>query len=210
MSLHKTRQAGREEGGRGQALAEFALVIPILMIVFMGLIEVALAYNAVVGVNRASQNAAHLAAILGNQMGTDCIILQEIENDIYAPNERSKIQEVLVERKRAAGSATLAQQTWTRLTAGTEPCQLTPTTFVDLPYHLSVSTYPESQRCNVLKGCPSPPYAQQHSTVDNIGVSIRYRHGWATPLNAAFGFFGGGNTGWNILQTNVFRIEPVL
>jgi hypothetical protein len=60
----------------------------------------------------------------------------------------------------------------------------------------------------VLKGCDdlTPP----RSTVDNIGVSIRYRHLWATPLNAAFEFFGGGNTGWTIVQKNVFRIEPVL
>jgi hypothetical protein len=48
------------------------------------------------------------------------------------------------------------------------------------------------------------------STVDNIGVSIRYRHLWATPLNAMLDVFGGGDVGWWINQRNIFRMEPLL
>ena len=47
------------------------------------------------------------------------------------------------------------------------------------------------------------------STVDNIGVAIRYRHQWVTPLNAIYDFFGGGNFGWEFTQRNIFRMEPV-
>jgi Flp pilus assembly protein TadG len=212
MFVRTARQAGTEEGGRGrgQALAEFALIIPIILIVFMGIVEIALAYNATVGVNRASQNGAHLAAIMGNQLGADCLILTEIEGDVYAPNDRNKIQEVIIERSNKTGTTWIDPgfQTWTRTPSTPTACTLPDGTASTVPYTLDVNNYPETARCSVLKGCDdlTPP----RSTVDNIGVSIRYRHLWATPLNAAFEFFGGGNTGWTIVQKNVFRIEPVL
>ena len=86
--MSKTRrQRATDRGDSGQTLVEFALIMPILMVVFAGVIEVALLFNAVVGVNRASQNGAHLAAVLGNQEMADCQILDAIEQDVYAPNE---------------------------------------------------------------------------------------------------------------------------
>ena len=45
--------------------------------------------------------------------------------------------------------------------------------------------------------------------MDNVAVVIRYRHVWATPLNALFSFFGGGDVKWDIEQRNIFRMEPV-
>ena len=183
----------------------------------MGVVEVALAFNATVGVNRASQNGAHLAAIMGNQPGADCLILKEIEEDIYAPNDPAKIKEVIIERTAMEGNRWYAQQLYVR--EGSLSCRLpgadlsAPPTV--LPYTRTVNDYPESHRCNVLKGCPDPAPPEvnpgpEHSSVDNVGVSIRYRHLWATPLNALFNVFAGGDVGWMIVQRNIFRIEPVL
>ena len=210
MLVRTARLAGREQRGAGQALAEFALVLPILVLVFMGLIEVALAYNATVGINRASQNGAHLAAIMGNQLGADCLILREIEGDVVAPNDKNKIMEVLVERTNRSGNplSSPEQQTYSR--TGSMTCTLPDSTSITLPYTRTVNDYPEAQRCNALKGCTGPPFTSARTTVDNIAVSIRYRHRWVTPLNAMFDFFAGNDVGWTIVQRNVFRIEPVL
>jgi hypothetical protein len=217
MVVCTARHSGNEEGvrGRGQALAEFALVIPIVIFVFMGVIEVALAFNATVGVNRASQNGAHLAAILGDSDGADCLILEAIEADVYAPNDRRKIQEVIIERTAMEGNRSYAQQTYRRDPSGTlYPCPLADDEVMDLPYQLIAAGYPDDHRCNVLSGCPEldPPESAgpPHTSVDNIGVSIRYRHLWATPLNALFNVFAGGDVGWTLVQRNIFRIEPVL
>ena len=49
----------------------------------------------------------------------------------------------------------------------------------------------------MLAGCPTLTPAR--STVDNVGVNIRYRHLWVTPLNALYGFFAGGDTGWTFV-----------
>jgi hypothetical protein len=217
MPVRTARKAGSEEGarGRGQALAEFALVIPIIVFVFMGVVEVALAFNATVGVNQASQNGAHLAAIMGNDQHADCLILHEIEADIYAPNDPSKIQEVIIERTAMEGNRSYAQQTYSR--TGSMSCRLPGAALGDpltvLPYTPTAQGYPWTHRCNILKGCTDPglpDVGPDQTTVDNIGVSIRYRHLWATPLNAVLNVFAGGDVGWTIVQRNIFRIEPVL
>jgi hypothetical protein len=214
MSVVRARRpATKDQGQAGQGMVEVALVLPILVVLFMALVELALAFNAVIAVNRASQNGAHLASVAGNQEGADCLILVNIESDIDVPNERSKIQEVVIERTALAGNASYAQQVWTRTGAMT-PCPMPDGSTMDLPYVLGerdgLPPYPEDRRCPVLGGCPNLADVPAHSTVDNIGVRVKYRHDWATPLNAIIDVFGGGSTGWTFTQRNIFRIEPTL
>jgi Flp pilus assembly protein TadG len=186
-----------------------ALVIPVLLVLFMGIVEIALAFNAVIGVNRASQQAAHTAAILGNQAGADCMILRDIEDDVMVPNDRTKIQYVLIQRTAMVGNTSYEAQRWDR--TGTTDCTLPDGSAAQVPYTLAAgSSYPEDVRCNTLTGCPAMGPVAARSTVDNVGVAIQYRHQWATPLNAMLDVFGGNATGWTINQRNIFRMEPVL
>jgi hypothetical protein len=175
----------------------------------MALLELGLALNASLGVNRASQNGAHVAATAGSMAGADCLILGQIEHDVSVPNDPERIIEVVVERTALAGNQSYAQQTWVR--SGESMCTMPDGTSVSVPYTLTTNGYPEAQRCPVLAGCPelSPP----RSTVDNIGVRVRYRHDWATPLNDALDLIasnGGGSGGWTFEQRNIFRVEPTL
>jgi Flp pilus assembly protein TadG len=197
---------GAPDGQAGQGLVEFALVVPLLVVLFMAVLELALAMNAVVGVNRASQQAAHTASIMGDRSGGDCLVLRDIEQAVMVPNDRSKIQDVTIERTAMVGNTSYAQQTYTR--TGSMACTLPDGATITVPYTLTTAGYPEDQRCTVLSGCPLLTPAR--STVDNVGVNIRYRHLWATPLNAIYGAFGGGDVGWNIAQRNIFRMEPTL
>lgn len=207
MMLEPKHRDGRACQG-GQGLVEFALVIPLVLLLFMGILELALAFNAFIGLNRASQMGGHLAATMGNQAGADCQILSQIESDVLVPNDPGRIVEVIIERTPLAGNDAYPgeKQRWAR--SGSTACALADGSSVTVPYTLTLSGYPEAQRCPVLAGCPalSPP----RSTVDNVGVSIRYRHPWATPLNSLFGFFAGGDTGWTFTQRNIFRLEPTL
>jgi Flp pilus assembly protein TadG len=180
--------------------------MPILMILFMGIIEVALMFNAFVGLNRASQNGAHIAATLGPQACADHIILSEIESDVTVPNNVARIQWVGIELTSLSGNTPYLRQRWER--SGSDTCTLPDGTTITVPYTLTVNDYPEAKRCPVLAGCPALTPAR--STVDNIGVSINYRHRWATPLNAVYDFFGGGDNGWTFTQRNIFRMEPTL
>ncbi len=189
------------------------MVMPIVVVLVMGLLELALALNASLAVNRASQHGAHLAATAGNTLGADCLILDSIDHDLGVPNDPDKISQVIIERTALAGNVSYAQQSWAR--SGQTTCTLPDGTDTIVPYTLTVNGYPESQRCSVLRGCPALIPAR--STVDNIGVTVRYTHDWVTPLNGALdllvdggGGGGGGSGGWNFEQRNIFRVEPTL
>jgi Flp pilus assembly protein TadG len=211
--IHRaTDPAGSREGGEsGQTLVEFAMVIPMVVVMLMALLELALGLNASMAVNRASQHGAHIAASGGNVLGTDCLILERVEKDMGAPNTASNISQVVVERTALVGNLSYAQQTWGR--HGETDCVRPDGTTVKVPYTLDINGYPEAQRCTVLGGCPSLTPAR--SSVDNIGVIVRYTHDWKTPLNGALdllspGSGGGGGGGWTFEQRNIFRIEPTL
>jgi hypothetical protein len=197
----------------GQTLVEFALVLPFMIVLLMALLEVGLALNASLAINRASQNGAHLAATAGNQSGADCLILDSIERDVGVPNNPGNVSQVIIERAALAGNLSYASQVWAR--SGSTDCLLPDGTPTRIPYQLITVGYPESQRCSVLGGCPTltPP----RSTVDNIGVIVKYRHDWVTPLNGALdtlvgsdGSGLGGSGGWNFERRNIFRVEPSL
>ena len=204
-----SRQSKRGSDETGQSLVEFALVFPLLMILFFGVIEFAVGFNAFMGLNRASQHAAHTAAIMGNQLGTDCLILSQVEEDVYAPNNPAKIQAVIIERTSLSGKRPFQHEVYDRV--GSSQCALPDSTIIEVPYTPGLRTYlpyPEEERCMVLHGCEDmdPP----RSTVDNIGVRVRYRHDWITPLSAIVKAIPGGVEGWTFTQRNIFRMEPVL
>jgi Flp pilus assembly protein TadG len=194
---------------RGQAVAEFALLVPVLFVLIMGLIEFAVAFNAVLGIQRASQNGAHMASIAGNLLGADCLILDQIENDLQPPLNKARIQEVQIERSSMAGNVVYATTAYSR--TGSTTCEINDSLTMTVPYTRTQNGYPVNQRCNVLSGCAAMSPAR--STVDNIGVMIRYRYDWVTPLGDLLPFVGGdadGSRGWTFTKRNVFRMEPNL
>lgn len=208
MYTIRRRRAG-DETQRGQTLVEFALVIPVVLFLMMALLEVALAFNAFVGINRVSQYGAHLASIMTNQQGADCLILQQVEQQVEAPNRRQNVVAVVIERTALAGNRSFAEMHYQR--SGQTQCTLPDGTDITVPYTLQASAlpaYPEEERCPVLKGCPA--LGDDRTTVDNIGVRVRYKHEWVTPLSVATEFLPGGNQGWAFTQRNIFRMEPSL
>lgn len=197
---HQQRQAG-------QSLVEFALVIPLIMTLIMGALELSVAFAANIGVNRAAQGGAHMAAQAGDIAGADCLILDHIEQRVLAPTIPSQIEQVRVELTDLGGSVVRAVNIWSR--SGSTQCPVADGLILTVPYTLLSATYPDSQRCNVLAGCPS--MTPQRATVDSIGVSIRYRHHWITPLGGVIPMPGGSDgSGWVIEQRNIFRMEPHL
>jgi Flp pilus assembly protein TadG len=212
--LHATVDAGatRRPAEAGQTLVEFAMVMPMLLLLFMGVLEFSLALNASLAVNRASQQGAHVAASAGNLAGADCLILDAVESALGTPNSADRISEVLIERTALTGDQAYATQRWVR--GGSTTCTYPDGSDVAVPYTRVLSTYPEDQRCTVLAGCPLlvPP----RSTVDDIGVTVRYTHAWITPLNGALdmivpgGGGGSGSSGWSFERRNIFRLEPTL
>jgi hypothetical protein len=187
---------------RGQGLVEFALTMPLLFGLIMGIFEFSVALAANIGVNRAAQSAALMASEAGSIIGADCLILDEIEKALVPPNNHSNILGVRIELTNFRGDTVYAENKWNR--SGQTICNVADKLTLDLPYSRTLETYPDTQRCNTLAGCPG--MSPVRGTVDNIAVVVRYRHDWITPLGGIIPLSGG--TGWEFEQRSVFRMEP--
>ena len=187
---------------RGQGLVEFALTMPVLFGMVMGIFEFSVALAANIGVNRAAQSAALMASEAGSIVGADCLILDEIEKALMAPNSHTSILGVRIELTDFKGDTVYAENRWNR--SGQTTCNVADKLTLDLPYSRTFETYPDTQRCSSLAGCPS--MTPTRGTVDNIAVVVRYRHEWITPIGGIPPLSGG--SGWEFEQRSVFRMEP--
>jgi hypothetical protein len=202
----------RPWGGRegGQTLVEFALVIPLFVLLLMGLIEFALMFNATLGINFASRNASLIAAEAGSDILADCAILAEIEADIGPPLDESRIQSVTIYKADRAGNqlSPAVENVYTR--TGTMTCtgftpNSVPYAFPPSPNTYPMGVAPVGGRCDVLAGCTST------IPLDSIGVRIVYRYYFHTPLRNLVSFLPGASGGYlDLIWSNVMRMEPIL
>lgn len=185
------------------------MIVPLMLIVLMAIIEFALAFNAILGINRASTDAALVASSAGNAAQADCFILQQIEDDVTVPNDKAKIVYVEIQRTSPSGTTVYATTQYTRTNSTT--CALTSTTSMVVPYELASNGYPPAQRCNVVAGCSTLTPAR--TTVDTVAVKIRYTYTYVTPLGTLLTLVDKNDTTpqtWTFNKRNLSRLEPVL
>ena len=158
----------------GQGLVEFAIVLPVLMLLIFGLIEWAFVMNTQSSVNFASRDGAMLAAEGGNNAGTDCMVLARIERDLVAPALPPRIQNVQIYWSDRNGDQIGANSnTYSRF--GSITCDYADGSSLTVPYTLTGPGYLEGSRCDILNGCGG-----LHTIVDTVGVRITYQHMWAS------------------------------
>ena len=180
----------------GQSLVEFALVLPVLLMLIMGMVEFSLAFNARDSVFFASRDGSMLAAEGGNIAGTDCVVLDRIERDIVSPARPVRVQTVKIFWSDRNGvELSGAENLYTR--TGSMTCAYGNGTSLTVPYTRSSNLYPEAGRCDVLAGCGAG-----HPGPDNVGVTITYTHNWLTSVAQ----ISAGALTFNI--TSATRIEP--
>ena len=188
------RHRGRRRS-TGQSLVEFALVIPIFLLILVALVEFAFAFNALLAGDYASRDGALIAAEAGNGTGADCAVLKAVEADFRAPTNAAQIQKVEIFEATAAGAQTGAATVYTR--TGSYTCTLPDLTSVTLPYTRSSDGFPMANRCNLIAGCSGQP-------LDFVGVRVTYRHTWKTAFGSTFGPY------LTVVKANSMRMEPVL
>lgn len=199
--LRRPVGTGRRDG---QSIVEFALVVPLFVLLLVGIIEFAFALNGVLAVNFATREAALVGAEAGSSDGADCMILKRIDDSISAPSSRASITQVLIYKADKFGSV-VRQNKYER--TGSMPCTV-PGLPATLPYHLVGSeAYEDTTRCNILAGCPANARSALTTAVDQIGVEISYTYSWRTPLAGLVGLTGSG---FEIVKANSMRMEPIL
>lgn len=206
QSIHGLFRLGRAGSTRrrGQALVEFALVIPIFFTLLIGLIEFSLIMNAQLSINFATREAALIGAEAGNSVGADCAILQTIESSVTAPASSGLITEVRIYRSDTVGRPVPlgGPQVNTYRRTGSTACPRPGNPTATVGFSLfGAAGYPEIGRCNTIAGCgPSRP-------LDHIGVEVTYAYSWHTPLSSLVGL---GGTGYTMVKSNAMRMEPIL
>jgi Flp pilus assembly protein TadG len=182
----------------GQAIVEFALLLPVLVLLIVGIVEFALVWNSRNTVLFASRDGSMIAAEGGSLAGTDCVILQRIESDVVSPSTALRLQSVTIYwSDRNGDQIGPNQNVYTR--SGSTSCTYPDGNTITVPYTLTTAGYLESARCSVLAGCGG-----SHTTVDTIGVRVTYQHFWAT----SFVRFAGNSV--TFTEATITRAEPQL
>ena len=185
----------REDGG--QAIVEFALVLPLLLLLIVGIAEFSFVWNSRNTVLFASRDGSMLAAEGGSVAGTDCQVLDRIERDVISPSRTIRIQQVVIYwSDRNGDQIGSSANVYDRV--GSTTCAAGGSTYT-IPYSLTSSGYPEPGRCDALAGCGG-----SHTSVDTVGVRITYQHFWLT----SFLRLGGSSVTFS--ETTATRVEPQL
>ena len=199
MVMQRWVNRKRRENGRGQSMVEFALVFPIFIMLFIGLIEFSVTFSIILNVNYASREAALLAAEIGDAQGADCLILKGLDRALNGATHHAGIQEVRIFWADANGVEKAANR-YTE--GGATFCTFADGSTVSVPFTAGVLNYPDSARCTVLAGC-----GVNHPGLDTIGVGITFHHDWLTPLPNVVQL---APTGVTFTRSNTMRMEPVL
>ena len=187
---------GRSE--KGQAIVEFAMLLPVLVLLLIGIMEFSLVWNSRNTVLFASRDGSMLAAEGGSLDGTDCVVLQRVNGDVVSPSAAVRIQQISIYWSDRNGDQIGSNQNvYTR--TGSTSCTYPDGSTITVPYTLTTAGYPESSRCSVLAGCGG-----SHTTMDTIGVRVTYQHFWAT----SFIRFAGNSV--TFTETTITRAEPQL
>ena len=207
----------KDHRSHGQSLVEFALVIPTFLIILMAIIEFTFMMNGQLSISFATRDAALVAGEAGNGVGSDCVILEKVGQDVTAPANAANITRILIFWTNAigqpldtSGNVTTfgsAGQAVNSYVPGTTTCTFADGTTLTVPYNLQgAAGYPESARCNAIRGTAAGCLAG-HPGLDTIGVQVTYNAQWRTPLHTLIGLMGSG---WTLTQSNQMRLEPVL
>jgi Flp pilus assembly protein TadG len=195
----REKNGGLAHGERGQAIVEFALILPLLVLLVVGIIEFSLLLNARNTVSFASRDGSMLAAEGGSRAGTDCVVLQMIENDIVAPARVFRVAQVKVYWSDQNGNEIGSNHNlYTR--SGSMTCDYGDGSSITVPYTLAFAGYLEDVRCDVLAGCGGT-----HTSLDTVGVEVTYVHPWLTSFARVT-----GSTTMTFTVSNTTRIEPQL
>jgi hypothetical protein len=201
----------RRQGG--QALVEFAMLVPVFLLILLGMLEFGFVFNHHMTLEYATREGARAGAAMadGSQADTTCgssglltpanvdpLVIAAVQRVLKSPGSMvniSQVTNITIYQVRFDGTVTGLSNVWTKtIGAGPDvPC-LSPAQKLD--FSPSSSGWPASSR---LMGA-SP---------DSIGVSITYTYQFTSGLGGILRFFGG--SGWSqltITDKTVMALQP--
>jgi Flp pilus assembly pilin Flp len=153
---------------RGAAMVEFAIIVPLLVMLVFGALEFGLAFKDRLSFNHAVAGAARIGSVMGTDDGADYAILGAVEAGLVGAVQPETIDKVVIYKANANGTMSTSQNHYTYNPATAckwDPCP-DPDNFVG---YGAPGNWPPSARNTQL--VPQP---------DVIGVQVQYTHEWVT------------------------------
>lgn len=168
----------------GAALVEFAIVIPVLLLIIVGLAEFGLGFKDMLSVSSATREGARVASAVGNDGAADCVIVEAAAASLSGI-DIDDIRELWIYKASPSGSPTAEKQVFRPAVGTDDPAILVCSDgWVQLE-----NNYPPAGR-NITVG-----------NLDLVGVRIIFDHTWATQVPP----FTGSEV-WT--DDTIMRMEP--
>ena len=213
------RAWGGPDHDRGQAMVEFAIVVPVFLLILVGILEFGFLMNHDLTIQYATREGARAGAALDSGNGTnsacvdasgnptpltasdvDPLIIAAVQRVLKSPGSlvnMSNITQVVIYKADASGKDTGTHNIWS-YTPGTGPavpCQASPP---KLDFSQTSVGWTASGRNNV--------------TPDHLGISITYNYQFSTPLGAIMNLAahstGPAASGFTITDSTIMALEP--
>jgi hypothetical protein len=193
---------------------EFALVLPFFAVLVVSVAEVGLIFGAMQSIGYASRDGARVGAALaqGNNCGSppnpaipdvDAIAVGAAQRILKSPDSGIKlprIEQIRIFRADSAGREIADDvNEWSYLGPGLGP-DVDPAAGTErIDFQQDVLEWPA---CTRVSGGPSGP--------DFIGMTVRYRYDFVTPMGAVLDALSGGNLSVTLSETTVMAVNPTV
>lgn len=194
---------------RGQSLVEFAMIVPVVLLLLVGMLEFGFIFDQAMTLNYATREGARSGAAFasGNDTTMVCTTSTDIDKHIIAAVQRvleapgsrvdvTQINEIRIYKATSTGDqAGGAANVWTYQADGGPAVDLQ-----NLDFAVASTNWNACTRDNTWTAGNSP---------DLIGISISYTYRMVTPIGSLLGFFGspGGGT-LPISDRSIMALNP--
>ena len=202
-SSGRGRSLFRRDDSRGSTLIEAAIVLPVILLVALGTVEIGMAFKDFLTVGAMSRDGARIAALSARADESDCAVLKGIAA-LGTQGDIDKIIDVQIYKAAEGSGAQGVTNTWTYI-PGEDPAECNTPAILGLDgWSPGTISYPPSSRNTTIFSTPPPLTVLRCGTcppLDIIGVRITMNHDWITGFPPFRGTF-------TIDETTITRVEP--
>jgi hypothetical protein len=174
---------------RGANLVEFALVVPIVLLVVIGILEVGVAFRDLLTVSNAAKEGVRVVAAMGDDPMSDCVVLTKTSSALSSSISLNNLLTIEIFRALPNGTQSHDTNVYT-LPVGADPTVCTE--WSPNPMEIDSLIWSPLDR-NVTIG--------PDDELDIAGVRVTYTHNWITGFPPFSGSFV-------VDESTVSRLEP--
>lgn len=214
--LLRAQEPGRRE--RGQGLVEFALVLPILVLLVVSTGELGLIFGKMHSLGYASREGARVGAALAQGVGcspsnpdqdpskVDATLIGAVQRILTSPDSGIRLADVpeirIFKASSTGGETSGTLSRWTPLAEGELGAEIDPGPgTVRISFERREWNWPACTRRNTGG-------MANLNNVESIGVTVLYRYDFVTPLPALLDALSGGALSLTLSQTTVMALNP--